>query len=155
MHCPDDWYQTFFTGVALDMWRRRHARANPLEADSILRHLQGRPPALLDVPCGNGGWRSKAAARDYQVCGVDIAPESVRGGQTQADARGIAVDLQHGDMGTPAELGTFDGASAGETASVTSKTPTWRSSSPPPAAQTRAAGWSGVRHAGRNAVAQP
>lgn len=112
MHCPDDWYQTFFTGVALDMWR---AAVTPemtrSEADAILGHLQVGPPArLLDVPCGNGRLAIELAARGYQVCGVDIAPESVEEGNLAAAARGVAVDLRQGDMRDLAGLGTFDGA---------------------------------------------
>jgi len=48
------WYESFFQGIVLDMWR---AAASPqqtrLEVDFLERALKLRPGArVLDVPCG-------------------------------------------------------------------------------------------------------
>jgi SAM-dependent methyltransferase len=112
MHCPDDWYQTFFTGVALDLWRNAVTpEMTRSEADTIQGHLQVGPPArLLDVPCGNGRLAMELASRGYQVHGVDIAGESIEEGQATASAARIDVDLRQGDMRDLSGLGTFDGA---------------------------------------------
>jgi SAM-dependent methyltransferase len=111
MHCPDDWYQSFFTGVALDMWRHYVTpELTRSEVDTILGHLQVAPSArLLDVPCGNGRLALDLASRGYQVHGVDIAGESIEEGQANASAARIDVDLRQGDMRDLVELGTFDG----------------------------------------------
>jgi SAM-dependent methyltransferase len=111
MHCPDDWYQTFFTGVALDMWRNAMTpEMTRAEADTIQGHLRVGPPArLLDVPCGNGRLAIELASRGYHVFGIDIAGESIDEGKANADAAGVGVDLRQGDMRDLAELGTFDG----------------------------------------------
>src|SRR5581483_5401673 len=109
--CPDDWYQSFFSGVTLDLWRSfvtpEMTRA---EADALQRYLQVDPPArLLDVPCGNGRLALELAARGFQTTGVDIAGTSIDEGKLDADMRGVAVDLRQGDMRDLAALGTFDG----------------------------------------------
>lgn len=112
MHCPDDWYQTFFTGITLDLWR---AAVTPemttAEADSLQRFLQVDPPArLLDVPCGNGRLALELAARGYSMTGIDIAAESIDEGKLNADLKNVVADLRHGDMRDLTALGTFDGA---------------------------------------------
>ena len=112
MHAPDDWYRTFFTGVALDLWR---AFVTPemtsAEADALQRYLQVEPPArLLDVPCGNGRLAIELAVRGYVAVGVDLAGESVEEGKLEAERRGVVVDLRQGDMRDLTELGTFAGA---------------------------------------------
>jgi SAM-dependent methyltransferase len=112
MHCPDDWYETFFHGVALDLWRTfatpEYTRA---EADALVALLGVGPPArLLDVPCGNGRLALELAARGYRTAGVDIAAESIAEGQAEAARRNLDVPLRQGDMRRLDDLGTFDGA---------------------------------------------
>jgi SAM-dependent methyltransferase len=112
MHCPDDWYETFFHGVALDLWRKAVTpEMTSGEADAVARYLQVEPPArLLDVPCGNGRLAIELAARGYVTCGVDLAGEFIDEGKLSAETRGVEVDLRQGDMRDLGELGAFDGA---------------------------------------------
>ncbi len=69
------WYESFFHGIVLDMWR---AAASPeqtrLEADFLERALGLRPGArVLDVPCGFGRHSLELASRGYRPTGVDPA----------------------------------------------------------------------------------
>lgn len=66
-----NWYEHFFCGVVLDVWRKAVApQQTRAEADSLEKALQPAPgERLLDVPCGNGRHRSELAARGYRTTG--------------------------------------------------------------------------------------
>src|SRR5262249_28116993 len=61
------WYEDFFHGVALDLWRAVVTPAQTRdEADFIHQQLQVPPPArLLDVPCGGGRLSLELAERGF------------------------------------------------------------------------------------------
>lgn len=110
-----DWYTTFFSGLALEFWRR----ANPPEATAaeaaflaeVLALDEGG--AVLDVPCGNGRLALELARRGAHVTGVDIAGEFIAEARAGASAAGVEIAWHSGDM---RELGrmvgreTFDAA---------------------------------------------
>jgi len=93
MTIPSNWYENFFHGLALDLWRKalppEHTKA---EADFLVQALQcGAGSHLLDVPCGNGRLSFELASRGYQVTGADIAEEFIE------EARALATPA----VGTP------------------------------------------------------
>ena len=76
---PSNWYEDFFHGVPLDLWRMaippEHTRA---EADFLVKAFRLDPDShLLDVPCGNGRLAFELAKRGYRVTGVDISEEFI------------------------------------------------------------------------------
>jgi SAM-dependent methyltransferase len=95
-----DWWQTFFSGVALDLWRGavppEQTRA---EADYLQRALEvsggGR---ILDVPCGTGRLALELASRGYRTTGVDIAEPYVRSAAEQAKQQNLSAEFHHRDM---------------------------------------------------------
>ncbi len=98
MTIPSNWYENFFHGVPLDLWRKavppEHARA---EADFLVQSLQCHAGShLLDVPCGNGRLSFELARRGYRVTGVDISEEF--------------VDEARSKVGPPATAGGSDRA---------------------------------------------
>jgi SAM-dependent methyltransferase len=79
MTIPSNWYENFFHGLALDLWRKalppEHTKA---EADFLVPALQCDVGShLLDVPCGNGRLSLELARRGYRVTGVDISEEFI------------------------------------------------------------------------------
>lgn len=103
-----NWYENFFHGVALDMWRR----AVPLEATraevEFLAAEIGAPAngRLLDIACGEGRHARELAAKGYTLSGVDISAESINAART-ADPKSEWVC---GDMRHLPWQATFDGA---------------------------------------------
>lgn len=79
MTIPSNWYEDFFHGLALDLWRKAiPPQLTKAEADFLLKVLGcGEGSSLLDVPCGNGRLSLELARRGYRVRGVDIAPEFI------------------------------------------------------------------------------
>ena len=124
MSIPSNWYEDFFHGLALDLWRKaippEHTNA---EADFLVQALQCDAGShLLDVPCGNGRLSRELASRGYQVTGVDIAEEFIEEASAMAasvlnppaDAGGTdlaaQVDFILGDMRNVEGAGVYDGA---------------------------------------------
>jgi SAM-dependent methyltransferase len=100
---------TFFTGVALEFWRRAMTpEQTRLEADFLAETL--RCPAgasLLDVPCGNGRHAIELAQRGYCLTGVDSSDEFI------AEARAatpLPVRWLLADMRDLPRMAEFDGA---------------------------------------------
>ena len=71
-----NWFETFFDGLALDMWRNAMTpEVTRIEADFLAYHLQLHAgAAVLDVPCGNGRLAVELARRGARMTGVDISP---------------------------------------------------------------------------------
>jgi cyclopropane fatty-acyl-phospholipid synthase-like methyltransferase len=120
MRIPSNWYENFFHGLALDLWRKavppEHTKA---EADFLVQALHCDAGShLLDVPCGNGRLSFELASRGYQVTGVDIAEEFIEEARARlnppADAGGTdltaQVDFILGDMRNIEGVGVYDGA---------------------------------------------
>jgi SAM-dependent methyltransferase len=107
-----EWWQTFFTGVALDMWRAFETpEMNRREADYIEKVLQiPRGGKLLDAPCGNGRLALELASRGLHVTGVDLAQPYIDEGQAKAAQGGLPVVLQRRDMRDLPWQAEFDGA---------------------------------------------
>ena len=102
-----NWYEHFFHGVALDMWRRAMTpEATRAEADFLAMEI-GAPEGgrLLDIACGEGRHARELAARGYALTGVDISAESIE----WARAADPKTEWVCGDMRNLPWQAVFDG----------------------------------------------
>jgi len=93
------WFETFFDGLALDMWRSAVTpEVTAREADFLEHALELRPGmSALDVPCGGGRHAIELARRGMRMTGVDLSAgfiEEARGKSgpvewVQADMRDL------------------------------------------------------------------
>ena len=97
MPVPPNWFETFFHGVTLDLWRKAiPPEQTTAEAEFLIDHLNCDAAAhVLDVPCGNGRLSFEMAKRGLRVTGVDISEEFIE------EARAI-------QSGPPATAGGSD-----------------------------------------------
>ena len=121
MSIPPNWYETFFHGVTLDLWRRAiPPEQTTAEADFLVQYLNCVPGGrLLDVPCGNGRLTFELAKRGYRVTGIDLADEFIEEARASA-ATALAprataggsdtVQFILGDMRNIEGPGVYDGA---------------------------------------------
>ncbi len=120
---PSNWYEDFFHGVPLDLWRLAiTAQQTTTEADFLVKALRLDPGShLLDVPCGNGRLAFELAKRGYRVTGVDISEEFIEEArssgirlcedQPPATAGGSdSVEFVLGDMRRVEGEAIYDGA---------------------------------------------
>src|SRR5437870_6765395 len=89
MPVPPNWFETFFHGVTLDLWRRAISPDQTTsEAEFLIDHLNCQSGAhVLDVPCGNGRLSFELAKRGFCVTGVDISEEFIE------EAREVAATV--------------------------------------------------------------
>ncbi len=107
-----NWYETFFQGVALDMWRKAvTVEQTRAEVDFLQKQLQqptgGR---ILDIPCGNGRHSLELAARGYRVTGIDLSAEFVAEAKATGAAGGLDAEFLLQDMRAIDMEAEFDGA---------------------------------------------
>ncbi|MFL6279399.1 MAG: class I SAM-dependent methyltransferase [Vicinamibacterales bacterium] len=110
MNVQSNWWETFFTGVAVDMWLQAvpedHTRR---EADRLEKLLEVAPGAdVLDIPCGAGRLALVLAQRGYRMTGVDWSFESLQHAR-RADASSD-ITWEQRDMRDLPWPGRFDAA---------------------------------------------
>ncbi|MFI5841966.1 FAD-dependent oxidoreductase [Catenuloplanes sp. NPDC051500] len=95
-----------------DYWERRYA--TPKFSGNPNVHLVSdvsdlKPGRALDAGCGEGGDAIWLAAQGWETTGVDISTTALERAATHADARGVSVSWEQGDLTTWApEPGAFD-----------------------------------------------
>jgi ubiquinone/menaquinone biosynthesis C-methylase UbiE len=106
MSVRSNWYENFFHGVPLDLWRKAVSpEQTNAESDFLIKALRcDAGSRLLDVPCGNGRLSLELARRRYRITGVDISREFIEEARTLANQ----LDL-------PAKAGGTDKARPGST----------------------------------------
>jgi SAM-dependent methyltransferase len=110
MNVQSNWWETFFTGVAVDMWLQalpeEHTRR---EADRLETLLAVAPGAeVLDVPCGAGRLALVLAQRGYRLTGVDRSVESLQHARRADGSSDIGWEQR--DMRDLPWSGRFDAA---------------------------------------------
>jgi SAM-dependent methyltransferase len=92
MPVPSNWFEDFFHGITLDLWRKAiPPDQTTAEADFLIKVLNCRPGAhVLDVPCGNGRLSFELAKRGLRITGVDISEEFVD--EARSMIAGLAKD---------------------------------------------------------------
>jgi SAM-dependent methyltransferase len=103
-----NWFETFFEGLALDMWRNAVTpEQTARESDFLADRLELRSGmSALDVPCGNGRHAIELARRGVRMTGVDISA----GFLEEAHSRAPEIEWVHSDMRTLPGTCRFDSA---------------------------------------------
>ena len=123
MSAPNNWFENFFHGVTLDLWRKAiPPEQTNAESQFLIDHLNCRAGAhVLDVPCGNGRLSFELAKRGLRVTGVDISEEFIEEARSihrrsldpSADADGtdlVPFEFILRDMRDLEGEGIYDGA---------------------------------------------
>jgi SAM-dependent methyltransferase len=110
VNTQSNWWETFFDGIAVDMWLQalppEHTQR---EAEFLSQALDVRPGAeLLDVPCGGGRLSLALAQRGYHLTGVDWSPAFLDHARSCDGDR--AVTWERRDMRDLPWRARFDGA---------------------------------------------
>jgi 2-polyprenyl-3-methyl-5-hydroxy-6-metoxy-1,4-benzoquinol methylase len=110
MNVQSNWWETFFHGVAVDLWLRAlPPEQTEREAEFLTRTLGVEPGAeLLDVPCGGGRLSLALARRGYVLTGVDWSVEFLN--HARSCDTSDAVTWERRDMRDLPWRAQFDGA---------------------------------------------
>jgi SAM-dependent methyltransferase len=106
------WYETFFQGIALEMWRKAvPPEQTRLEVDFLERALGLRPGSrVLDVPCGFGRHALELASRGCRVTGIDLSPQMIEDARAAARTAGLSIEWRNADMRDVGRESEFDAA---------------------------------------------
>src|SRR5437868_8614939 len=106
MPVPSNWFETFFHGVTLDLWRNAIApKQTTAEAEFLIDHLNCEAGAhVLDVPCGNGRLSFEMAKHGWRVTGVDISEEFIEEAKQSAQATSMNQPATAGGTDRPAKI---------------------------------------------------
>ncbi len=112
MNAPHDWWSTFFSGLAVEMWRGAlPPEATQADADFLWKHLKlAKGACVLDVACGAGRLALPLAERGCAVTGVDISQDFLDAAAATATAKGLSLKLRRADMRDLPGGATFDAA---------------------------------------------
>jgi SAM-dependent methyltransferase len=93
-----DWYETFFTALPNEFWRR--AAPDPQDDIAFLtaRLDVPRGARVVDVPCGSGRHSLALAALGYRVTGYDISQEAIDHARRRAAEAGLDATFRRAEM---------------------------------------------------------
>lgn len=91
MNVQTNWWESFFEGVAVDLWLQAiPPEQTQREADRIAGLLATSSGSeILDVPCGAGRLSIALADRGCRVTGVDLSSESIAHARSRDSQRRI------------------------------------------------------------------
>jgi len=101
-----NWFETFFQGITLDLWRAVGTPEMTRKEADFLQSVFPKGSKLLDVPCGNGRLTLELARRGFNMTGIDISKEFI----AEAHQHDLKVAFHLGDMRSLGFNADFDGA---------------------------------------------
>lgn len=104
-----EWFETFFRGVAVELWSRVLPPAVTEAEVAFLEQELAAPTGgrILDVPCGHGRHSIELSRRGYRITGVDLSEDCLAAARKSAPQ----LDWRSGDMRSlELEPATYDGA---------------------------------------------
>jgi SAM-dependent methyltransferase len=106
------WFEDFFLGAALDLWRRAIPQDTTDREVEFLRQVLAVKERghLLDLPCGNGRLSLPLSLMGYKVTGVDFCAVFLDEARQAASAQKLAIDYVKDDMRKLSFKKKFDGA---------------------------------------------
>jgi SAM-dependent methyltransferase len=104
------WYENFFQGIALEMWRKAISpEQTRLEVDFLYRALKlQKGSRVLDVPCGFGRHSLELASRGCRMTGVDQSMQMIEECRTTAMRAGPTIEWRMAEMRHLAWENEFD-----------------------------------------------
>lgn len=94
------WYRQFFSGAALELWRRAISHETTEdEANFLVDVLDlSAGSSVLDIPCGNGRLCLPLSLAGFRVTGVDVCNEFLQEARAAAAKSSATIEYVSGDM---------------------------------------------------------
>ncbi len=109
---PDNWYETFFSGINCEMWEKAATQEWTDAEVAFITDVLNVPAGsfILDIPCGTGRHAVGLAKQGFQVTAVDISIEFLNGLRTKVHEGNLSIQVIEADILSVEISGSFDGA---------------------------------------------
>jgi cyclopropane fatty-acyl-phospholipid synthase-like methyltransferase len=109
---PNNWYETFFSGINCEMWEKavtpEWTNAEVSFIKDVLNVQLGA--AILDIPCGTGRHSVALANDGYLLTAVDISKEYITALKKKVEEQKLNIEVIEGNILSLQLTGSFDGA---------------------------------------------
>src|SRR5436190_24040656 len=108
---PDNWYETFFSGINSEMWEKAVSTEWTESEVSFLVDVMniGNGANILDIPCGSGRIAMSLAKKGFIVTGVDISEEFIKGLNQKVKEAHLSIRVIQGNILSLELADSFDG----------------------------------------------
>ena len=112
LNAPSNWFESFFSGLAVEFWQAVIPEEATAQDVAFLWKQLGLSAGkrVLDVPCGAGRLTLPLAALGCALTGVDISAQFLEAARSAAVERGLTADWRQADMIALDWNGEFDAA---------------------------------------------
>jgi SAM-dependent methyltransferase len=110
MNSQQNWYKTFFNGLALEVWTKVMTPEYTNAEIQLIKTFVDRTSGanILDIPCGNGRHSIALAQEGYCVTSIDIAEEYISALRNVTDEMKLPVTAICADILEYELSGEFD-----------------------------------------------
>jgi cyclopropane fatty-acyl-phospholipid synthase-like methyltransferase len=111
-YVPDNWYETFFSGINCEMWEKAvPGDWTEKEASFLIDTMNiQKGQSILDIPCGTGRLAIELAKKEFNMTCVDISEEFMTGLIQRIKAENLPIRAIQGNILSLELTGSFDGA---------------------------------------------
>ena len=108
----DNWYESFFSGINCEMWERAIPEDLSAEEAGFLIEMMGveKGAAILDLPCGYGRLAIPLAGKGFEVTGIDISEQFLKGLNRKIKEEELSIRTICGNILKLDINGKYDGA---------------------------------------------
>lgn len=109
---PDNWYESFFTGINCEMWERAMpGEMNTAEAAFLMDLMEVEKGSdILDIPCGFGRLAIPLAKKGFNLTCVDISERFIKALETKVSEENLPIRTIHGNILSMELSGSYDAA---------------------------------------------
>ena len=109
---PDNWYESFFTGINCEMWERALPdEFNLAEARFLIDLMEiEKGSDILDIPCGFGRLAIPLAKSGYNLTCVDISERFMMALNKKVKEENLSIHTIYGNILSIDLTGSYDGA---------------------------------------------
>ena len=110
MNSQENWYKTFFNGLALEVWTKAMTPEYTNTEIRFIKELINSTTIsnILDVPCGNGRHSIALAKEGFTVTSIDISEEYINDLRDVIDKKLLPVTAIQADILEYELSGEFD-----------------------------------------------
>ncbi|HEV8081876.1 MAG TPA: class I SAM-dependent methyltransferase [Chitinophagaceae bacterium] len=109
---PDNWYESFFTGINCEMWEKAATQEWTDAEVAFIKDVLNIPSGstMLDMPCGTGRHSVMLARHGFKVTAIDISETYIAALKEKVAKENLSIEVIEGNILSLELKNTFNGA---------------------------------------------